>query len=137
MNPNDFSPHICHIETHLNAYPSKKKKNGIKVEMSKEISKCKRLNSIHSLTLSQGHCLLFLMTSILTRQAYIIEGAMSSGKSHLVRLFARLLGRELLILQLNQESGISSLTGQFTPKFQLSNEASKEIFNSIKEFCRI
>jgi hypothetical protein len=85
------------------------------------------LDCINSLTLSQRHCLLFLIISVLSHQFCIIQGATASGKSHLVRLFARLLGKKLITIQLNGDIGISSLTGQFLPHGELSDMDIAEI----------
>jgi hypothetical protein len=45
---------------------------------------------------------------------------MASGKSHRVRLFAGLLGKELVTIQVNGDIGILSLIGHFLPHAELS-----------------
>jgi hypothetical protein len=94
-------------------------KKGVSIGFRKE-TPLKSLDCINSLTLSQRHCLLFLITSVLSKQAYVIQGSTASGKTHLVRLFAGLLGKKLVTIQLNGDIGIPSLTDQFLPQAELS-----------------
>jgi hypothetical protein len=74
------------------------------------------LSSINSLTLSQRHCLLFLMAVVRSHQACIIKGPTASGKSHIIRVFTKVIGKELVTIQVNSNTGIALLTGQFLPK---------------------
>jgi MoxR-like ATPase len=83
---------------------------GISIELCHETA-LNDLNLINSLTLSQRHCLLFLILAVLSKQACIIEGATASGKSHLIHLFANLLGKNLVTIEMNDNIGISSLFG--------------------------
>lgn len=90
---------------------------------------------INSLTLLQRNCLLFLMCSTLSGQAAIISGPTSSGKSYIVRFFAKLLGKKLITIQVNNDTGISTLTGQFAPSSSLSSDDISEITNCLNTLC--
>jgi midasin (ATPase involved in ribosome maturation) len=107
-------------------------RKGLALPIREETEKSLSLNTINSLTLSQRHCLIFLVCSVLSRQTCIIQGPTASGKSHLIRLFANLLGRKLITIQLNGDIGISSLTGQFLPKSELLEGDITEIQNILR-----
>ena len=64
-----------------------------------------------SLTPEQRLGLIFLMISLETNLTCIIQGPTASGKSYLIKLFCELLGEEPEIIELNNDSGISLLTG--------------------------
>ena len=117
----------------------------LSVRTSKESEKCIRLPiseeastpgsiqdiqlSIASLTRPQKHCLLFLICCYLSKQTCIVQGPTASGKSFLIQLFAKMLGKELNIIQLNSETGSSILTGQSI----LSNELTDEDVNDFHD----
>ena len=97
---------------------NKEKQNGI-------------LDKINTLNIKQKQCLLFLVLSILCKRACIIQGDTAAGKTHLIRLFAEMLGQKLIIYQINKETGLSIFTGQSTLLDHLENE---EISIIIKYF---
>ena len=106
-------------------------KNEIKVEyyIKNEINKNEILQKINTLNIKQKQCILFLALSILCKRACIIQGDTASGKTHLIRLFAEVLGQKLIIYQINKETGLSIFTGQSTLLDHLEEEEIKQIKN--------
>ena len=86
-----------------NSYNEEKK---LKINIE-EINK-----NIVSLTSPQRYCLLFLVCSYLSNKPCILQGETSSGKTHLIRLFAKMLGKKLNIYQMNNDSNIIMINGQ-------------------------
>ena len=89
-----------------------------------------------SLTPEQRLGLIFLMISLRTNLTCIIQGPTASGKSYLIKLFCELLGEEPEIIELNNDSGISLLTGQIAPKSDLDDEDIIKIQKLFKK-CKI
>ena len=89
------------------------------------------LDKINTLNIKQKQCMLFLVLSVLCKRACIIQGDTAAGKTHLIRLFAEILGQKLIIYQINKETGLSIFTGQSTLLDHLENE---EISIIIKNF---
>ena len=89
-----------------------------------------------SLTPEQRLGLIFLMISLQTNLTCIIQGPTASGKSYLIKLFCELLGEEPEIIELNNDSGISLLTGQIAPKSDLDDEDIIKIQKLFKK-CKI
>ena len=82
----------------------------------------KVLDKINTLNIKQKQCMLFLVLSILCNRACIIQGDTAAGKTHLIRLFAEMLGQKLIVYQINKETGLSIFTGQSTLLNHLENE---------------
>ena len=91
---------------------------------------------IFSLTPEQRLGLIFLMISLETNLTCFIQGPTASGKSYLIKLFCELLGEEPEIIELNNDSGISLLTGQISPKSDIDNEDIIKIQKILKK-CKI
>ena len=89
--------------------------------MKKNIRK-ELLKKIHSLTPDQRRGIIFLMLSILSDVPCVIQGITASGKTYLIRLFCELLGQEPLIIDINNDTGISILLRQLVPKEELEKE---------------
>ena len=73
----------------------------------------------------------------LSKRASIIQGETASGKSHVLRAFAKLMGKELNIYQLNSESSTSLLIGQAKLNSKVTKEEYEElqkIFLSLQKF---
>ena len=100
----------------------------IKVKGNKEL-----LNAIHSLTPDQRRGIIFLMLSVLSDVPCIIQGVTASGKTHLIRLFCKLLGQNPLIINVNNDTGISILLNQLVPKDYLEEKKINDILKLIKE----
>ena len=89
-----------------------------------------------SFTLSQREAAIFLLLAVKANIICIINGPSGSGKGYLIRTFAKACGEKLVNIDLNNDSGVSVITGQITPKSNLSKEEIdelKEIFNKIIE----
>ena len=83
--------------------------------------------NIVSLTAPQRYCLLFLVCSFLSNKPCILQGETSSGKTHLIRLFANIMGKKLNIYQMNNDSNIIMINGQ-----SKSEDLNNEEFNRLK-----
>ena len=93
-----------------------------------------------SLTSNQKSCILFLILCALTKRTALIQGETASGKSHVIRTFAYLMGKELNVYQLNSESSTSLLTGQSKLNTKITKEESEElsiIFKNLESFEKI
>ena len=107
---------------------------------SKKINPNEIKNEILTLSNIQKQCLLFLFISILSKKTCIIQGQTASGKSKLIPLIAKMLGKKLHIYQMNNDSGISILTGYNKIEDELSNEEKEDLINickKLKEFINI
>ncbi len=65
-----------------------------------------------SLTGPQRYCLLFLSCCYISNKPCILQGETSSGKTHLIHLFANMLGKKLKIYQMNNDSNVILINGQ-------------------------
>ena len=108
----------------------KKSKNEILIPYygNNQINREELKQKINTLNLKQKQCLLFLVLSILCKRACVIQGDTAAGKTHLIRLFAEMLGQKLIVYQINKETGLSIFTGQST----LQNHLEKEEISKIK-----
>jgi midasin (ATPase involved in ribosome maturation) len=121
---------------YISPYGSKKMlqkqiKSKINIQTFSEIRK-----QIKSLTLIQRLGLIFLLLSVNSNIPVIIQGETGSGKSYLIRLFAKLCGENLEVIELNNDSGIQILSGQIIPKSDLTNDeitSLQSIFKKIND----
>lgn len=100
-------------------------------EARKEIEK-----KFLSFTLSQREAAIFLLLAVKANIICIINGQSGSGKGYLIRTFAEACGEKLVNIDLNNDSGISVITGQIIPKSELSEEEIdelKDLFNKVIE----
>ena len=65
-----------------------------------------------SLTGPQRYCLLFLSCCYISNKPCILQGETSSGKTHLIHLFADMLGKKLKVYQMNNDSNVILINGQ-------------------------
>ena len=86
-----------------------------------------------SLTPQQRLGLVFLMIALKTDLTCIIQGPTASGKSFLMKLFCELFGENPEIIELNNDSGISLLTGQIAPKSEIDDEDIEKIQNILNK----
>ena len=77
-----------------------------------------------SLTGPQRYCLLFLSCCYISNKPCILQGETSSGKTHLIHLFANMLGKKLKVYQMNSDSNVILINGQ--SKFEDLREDEKE-----------
>ena len=79
---------------------SEESKNNITLDFNtKKVDILSIKSEIGSLTLPEKRCILFLTFSVLSKQACLIKGKTASGKSHIIRLFAKMLGKKLHVYQ--------------------------------------
>ena len=127
----DFWPIFTYEDNKFNIAPDNKTEKlsfPIKGKRKKTL-----LSSIHSLTPDQRRGIIFLMLSVLSDVPCIIQGVTASGKTHLIRLFCELLGQKPLVINVNNDTGISILLNQLVPKENLEEEKIKDILKLIKE----
>ena len=86
----------------------------------------------NTLSIEQKKCLIFLGLAVKANIPCIVQGETGIGKSHLVKLFAKFLGKKLHILELNQDNDISLLTKNCFFK-GYNDEEKKEINNELNE----
>ena len=114
--------------------------NSISIKIKKSFNESEKLqleDSILSLTPEQRICLIFMILSIKSNIPCVLQGPTASGKSYLVRLLANILGEELTVFDLNNDSGISLLTGQLIPAKGISMNEIEEITKLFKEAQKI
>ena len=86
----------------------------------------------NTLSYEQKKCLIFLGLSVKSNISCIIQGSTGVGKSHLIKLFAKFLGKKLHIFELNKDNQISLLTKCFI--FNVYDEEEKnDIDFTLKE----
>ena len=95
------------------------------------IDKDETQRKLNTLTKPQKHCLLFLACSILTKCSIVLQGNTNSGKTHLITLFAEMMGKKLHIYQMNKDINLSMFFGQSS----IRKLNSKEICE-INQLCR-
>ena len=67
---------------------------------------------IISLTSPQRLCLLFLSLCYKVNKPCIIQGKTCSGKTHIIYLFSKIIGKHLNVFQMNKDSGLFIINGQ-------------------------
>ena len=100
------------------------------LKKNRPINKEEIMKKFNTLTLPQKHCLLFLSCSFLTKCSIILQGNTNSGKTHLIRLFADMFGKELYIYQMNKDINSTMFFGQ-----SMIRELTEKEKNSISSLC--
>lgn len=90
----------------------------------------------HSLSPDQRRGIIYLMLSVLSDAPCVIQGITSSGKTHLIRLFCELLRREPLIIDINNDTGISILLKQLVPKEEIEKDKIRIIKKTMKKLIK-
>ena len=67
---------------------------------------------LDSLTKPQKQCILCLAATFLAGRTSLIQGGTASGKTLIIRVFSKLMGKKLNIYQMNSETGVNIITGQ-------------------------
>ena len=70
----------------------------------------KIINTFNNITINGKYSLIFLICSVLTKRACILQGENCSGKTFLIRFFAKMCGRKLTEYQMNSNVGMSMFT---------------------------
>ena len=100
----------------------------------------KKLNNIiaikNILTYEQKKCLIFLGLAVKTNLACILQGPTGVGKSYLIKLFAKILNKNLNIFELNKDNHISMLTKSYNFK-RYNNEEEEEIEKELDEILEM
>ena len=94
------------------------------------------LEKLNTLNTKQKQCLLFLVLSLKCKRACIIQGDTAAGKTHLVRLFAEMIGQKLIVYQINKETGLSIFTGQSTLLNDLDDKEISIIKNHFEKLSK-
>ena len=92
-----------------------------------------KLNNLISLSKDQRISIIFLILSVKCGLPCILQGPSYSGKTHLIKLLAEILGKKLEIIQLNNDSGITLLTGQKSPQSKLNKKKIDNIIDILKK----
>jgi midasin (ATPase involved in ribosome maturation) len=96
------------------------------------------LQKLNTLSIEQRICLISLILSVKSKiPANILQGKTLTGKTFVIKLLAEIVGQDLLVFQLNNDSGLSLLTNQISPNFFIEKDAADEIsvlLNQIKDF---
>ena len=132
-----FTPLFDYDASHSNLFIriSNDDVNGLLIPLISSPKNIDVLADLDSLTLPQKHCLIFLGCSLLSKRSCVIQGDTASGKSHLIRLFAKILGAKLNVFQMNSDSDISMLAGQSVLNNSISQndqENFKKAFTDLK-----
>ena len=90
----------------------------------------------NTLTLEQKKCLIFLGLAVKAKLACIIQGPTGVGKSHLIKLFANILGKDLKVFELNKDNHISLLTKSCNFKMY-SKKEEEEIEKELDEILEL
>ena len=117
---NNFNDQIKKYNLGIN-YINKTKIFGL--ELNKKVIKLDSEDILESfqkekntLFFEQQKCLIFLGLAVLSEFPCILQGPTGVGKSHLIKLFAKMLGKKLHIIDLNKDNDISLLTKRYVFK---------------------
>lgn len=136
MNEMKFIPCISYNQKAKKLYiqVSKESKTGISLKYNQEeIDKEYYEGLVNCLTIPQKQCLIFLACSVLMKRTCLIQGDTASGKSHLIRLLAHLLGKELFVYQVNSDTGMQLFAGQSILDEKLSEKDITDIRNALDD----
>ena len=131
-----FNPYIEYSANNkeLKFKISKKgKRNIIKIPIKNpEKIKKENIKLFSLLTQTEKFCLLFLLCCLKAQKVPIIQGMTASGKSFSINILSKIMGEELFIYQMNENTGISIFTGQSIIKQEFSKEELNELQNIIE-----
>ena len=101
--------------------------------IKKEVDKI--INEFNNITINGKYSLIFLICSIMSKRACIIQGDNCSGKTFLIRFLAKMFGRNLIEFQMNSSMGMSIFTRDSLINESLNIQDKKhleELINEIK-----
>ena len=84
----------------------------------------------NTLSFEQKKCLIILGLVVKAKLPCILQGETGVGKSHLIKLFAKFLGKELHVIELNKDNDVSILAKRHIFK-QYNKTEEKEIEDSV------
>ena len=132
----EFDPYIDYDEDQkkLIIYLKKNKFEHIKLDTinPKKINKKENKRLFRSLTKIQKLGIIFLICCIKSDKIPLIQGETASGKSYLMKIFAKLFGQEIILYQITSNSGMSIITGQDIIKTKIEKEEIYELKKIIK-----
>ena len=123
-------------------YINNSNKNELRMEVNEKSFSIKSndiLNNIeekfNTLSFEQKKCLIFLGLSVKSNIPCIIKGETGVGKTHLIKLFSKIIGKKLHIFELNKDNDISLLTKHciFEPYNEDEIKDINEKLNNIKK----
>ena len=86
----------------------------------------------NSLTKIQKLGIIFLICCIKSGKIPLIQGETASGKSYLMKIFAKLFGQEMILYQITSNSGMSIITGQDIIKTKIEEKEKNELKENYK-----
>lgn len=90
------------------------------------------MNDINHLTKSEKQLFEFLILNTDEYTPLIVQGPTASGKTFSIQLFAKILGKNLKVLQMNQEINSSFIVGSYNPSKNLSSSDIFELRNALE-----
>ena len=93
----------------------------------------KIINEFNNITINGKYSLIFLICSILSKRACIIQGDNCSGKTFLIRFLAKMFGRNLIEFQMNPSMGMSIFTRDSIINESLNSQDKKQLETLINE----
>ncbi len=132
-----FNPYIKYSANNEKLiYKVSKKSKGNRIIMNiknpNKINVEQNIKLFNSLTQSEKFCILFLLCCLKANKVPIIQGSTATGKSYSINVLSNILGEDLYIYQMNENTGISIFTGQSIIKQNFSEKEMKELENIIK-----
>ncbi len=94
-------------------YYPKDNKKFLSINVNNRVEPNKIYEKLQSLNKIQRFCLLFIACAYKSKIYSILQGPTASGKTYLIRLFCEMIGRKLIIYQLNKDTPLSILSGQY------------------------
>ena len=95
------------------------------------------INTFNNITINGKYSLVFLICSVLSKRACILQGDNCSGKTFLIRFLAKMFGRRLIEYQMNSSVGMSLFTRDSIINENLSTFDKKKLENLIDEIKEI
>ena len=98
------------------------------------------INSFNNITIYGKYALIFLICSVLTKRACILQGENCSGKTFLIRFLAKMFGRKLIEYQMNSDVGMSLFTRDSIINKSLSTKDKRklgELILQVKDLLKL
>ena len=115
LDETKFNPSFILGEQELYIKLGREAKDGLILPIFKELSKDEKKdinNLLETLTKPQRQCILFLASTYLSGRTSLIQGPTASGKSLIIRIFSKIMGKKLNIYQMNSETEDNIIYGQ-------------------------
>ncbi|EAX99296.1 hypothetical protein TVAG_113120, partial [Trichomonas vaginalis G3] len=86
-----------------------------------------------TLTPSEQKLFVCLAANKIKRYPLIVTGGTASGKTYTVRLFAQAINKKLIVIPVNADTSISTITGSYKPSKYVSKQNIQKIINKLSE----